>query len=59
MSRYFIIICLFILSFTFGTAVSGIIKNSSNGKSIPNANIYIIDIEEGTVSDPYGYYNFD
>ena len=59
MSRYFIFICLFIISFIFGTTVSGIIKNSSNGKSIPNANIYIIEKEEGTVSDPYGYYKID
>jgi len=59
MFRYFIFIYLFVISFISSATISGIIKNSSNDKSIPNANIYIKEKGEGTVSDPYGYYKID
>ena len=49
----------FILSFAFGGTVNGTVKNSANGKSIPNANIYIVETKQGTVTDPYGFFEID
>ena len=51
-------LCL-ILSSVSGTTISGSIKNSSNGKSIPNANIYFSEYEKGSISDPYGYFEIE
>jgi len=48
-----------ILSFAFGGTVNGTVKNSANGKSIPNANIYIVETKQGTVTDPYGFFEID
>ena len=43
---------LFILSLihtvSFGKTVAGTVKNATNGKSIPNTNIYIVELKEGT-----------
>ena len=59
MFRRSLITLPFILSFTFGGALTGTVKNSANGKSIPNANIYIVETKQGTVTDPYGFFEID
>ena len=43
----------FILTISVGETISGTVKNDANGKSIPNANIYIVETKQGTVTDPY------
>jgi len=55
--RFFII--FLIQSITFGVTVSGSVKNKANGKSIPNANIYIINSKIGTITNPYGHFELD
>ena len=55
MFRRSLITLPFILSFAYGGALTGTVKNSANGKSIPNANIYIVETKQGTVTDPYGF----
>ena len=54
---------LFILSImhtiSFGTTVAGTVKNTTNGKSIPNANIFIQETGQGTISNPYGYFEIE
>ena len=51
---------LFILSLiqkiSFGKIVGGTVKNATNGKYIPNTNIYIVELKEGTITNPYGYF---
>ena len=59
MFRRSLITLPFILSFTFGGALTGTVKNNVNGKSIPNANIYIVETKQGTVTDPYGFFEID
>ena len=49
----------FILSFAFGGALTGTVKNNANGKSIPNANIYIVETKQGRVTNPYGFFEID
>ncbi|SVC57254.1 uncharacterized protein METZ01_LOCUS310108, partial [marine metagenome] len=39
--------------------MTGTVKNNVNGKSIPNANIYIVETKQGTVTDPYGFFEID
>ena len=46
-------------SILYSSNVSGAITNSANGKSIPNANIYIKELEIGSVSNSYGTYKID
>ena len=54
---------LFILSImhtiSFGKTVAGTVKNATNGKSIPNTNIYIVELKEGTITNPYGYFEIE
>ena len=54
---------LFILSLihtvSFGKTVAGTVKNTTNGKSIPNANIFIQETGQGTISNPYGYFEIE
>ena len=50
---------LIIISNLSGTKVSGLIKNSTNGKYIPNANIYFSEYEVGIVSNAYGYFEIE
>jgi outer membrane receptor protein involved in Fe transport len=59
MFRRSLIILPFILSFLFGGALTGTVKNNANGKSIPNANIYIVETKQGRVTDPYGFFEID
>ena len=59
MFRRSLITLPFILSFAFGGALTGTVKNNANGKSIPNANIYIVETKQGTVTDPYGFFEID
>ena len=59
MFRRSLITLPFILSFAFGGTVNGTVKNSANGKSIPNANIYIMETKQGTVTNPYGFFEID
>ena len=49
----------FILTISVGETISGTVKNDANGKSIPNANIYIVETKQGTVTDPYGFFEID
>jgi hypothetical protein len=35
---------------SFGKTVAGTVKNATNGKSIPNTNIYIVELKEGTIT---------
>ncbi|SVB27068.1 uncharacterized protein METZ01_LOCUS179922, partial [marine metagenome] len=54
---------LFILSLihivSFGKTVAGTVKNATNGKSIPNANIYIVELKQGRITNPYGYFEIE
>ncbi|MEL1233022.1 MAG: TonB-dependent receptor, partial [Candidatus Neomarinimicrobiota bacterium] len=54
-----IIIFFLVSSNLYSSNVSGAITNSSNGKSIPNANIYIKELEIGSVSNSYGTFKID
>ena len=54
------IITFFLVSSNlYSSNVSGAITNSSNGKSIPNANIYIKELEIGSVSNSYGTFKIN
>ena len=59
MFRRSLITLPFILSFLFGGALTGTVKNNANGKSIPNANIYIVETKQGRVTNPYGFFEID
>jgi outer membrane cobalamin receptor len=59
MFRRSLITLPFILSFAFGGALTGTVKNNANGKSIPNANIYIVETKQGRVTNPYGFFEID
>ena len=59
MMQFNLFFLFLILSSVSGTTISGSIKNSSNGKSIPNANIYFSEYEKGSISDPYGYFEIE
>jgi outer membrane cobalamin receptor len=59
MFRRSLITLPFILSFLFGSALTGTVKNNANGKSIPNANIYIVETKQGRVTNPYGFFEID
>ena len=52
-------ILLIILTASWAETVSGYIKDSVTGKSIPNANIIIREIDQGTASNPYGYFELN
>jgi outer membrane cobalamin receptor len=59
MFQRFLITLLFILSLAFCSALTGTVKNNANGKSIPNANIYIVETKQGRVTNPYGFFEID
>jgi len=46
-------------SWTRAGTISGYIKNSETGKSIPNANIIIRNTGQGIASNPYGYFEIN
>ena len=52
--NYFYIV-LFI-SFSWSATITGYIKNTNTGKSIPNANIIIKETGQGIASNPYGFF---
>jgi len=59
MFQRFLITLLFILSLAFCSALTGTVKNNANGKSIPNANIYIVETKQGRVTNPFGFFEID
>ena len=50
---------VFILPVCWATAISGYVRDSTTGKSIPNANVYIQETGDGIASSPYGYYEIN
>ena len=50
---------IFILTASWATTLTGHVKNNVTGKSIPNANIIIREIDQGTASNPYGYFELN
>ena len=52
-------IFFFVSSNLYSSNVSGTIKNSTNGKSIPNANIFIEELKVGGISNSYGAFEID
>ena len=57
---YRLILILIIVQTKLWTAtVSGYVRDSETGKSIPNANIIISDLGYGTVSNPYGHFQLN
>ena len=52
-------ILIIILTLPRATTVSGHVRDSVTKKSIPNANIYIMETGQGMASDPYGYFELE
>ena len=50
---------LIVLTVSWATTVSGYVRDSVAGKSIPNANVYIRETGQGTASSPYGYFELN
>ena len=50
---------LIAMTISWSAIVTGHIKDSITGKSIPNANITILETGQGTASNPYGYFKLD
>ena len=59
MMQFNLFLLFLILSSVSGTTISGSIKNSSNSKPIPNANIYFSEYEKGSISDSHGYFEIE
>jgi len=57
--RHFLFIIFLIQSVGFGITVSGSVNNKANGKSIPNANVYLSESTIGTVTNPYGHFEIE
>ncbi|HJN68174.1 MAG TPA: TonB-dependent receptor [Candidatus Marinimicrobia bacterium] len=55
----FVLVFIFILTASWATTLTGHVKNNVTGKSIPNANIIIREIDQGTASNPYGYFELN
>jgi outer membrane receptor for ferrienterochelin and colicins len=55
----FTFILLIVLTESWATTVSGYVRDSMTEKSIPNANVYIRETEEGVASNPYGYFELN
>ena len=53
------LIILIIVTASWAATVSGYVKDSKTGKSIPNANIIIREAGQGTASNPYGYFEIN
>ena len=51
-----ILTILIILTVSRAATISGYVKDSKTGKSIPNANIIIRETGRGTASNPYGHF---
>ena len=54
-----IVILLMLITTLWAAMVSGYIRDSVTGKSIPNANITIKGTDQGTTSNPYGYFEIN
>jgi outer membrane receptor for ferrienterochelin and colicins len=54
-----VLVFIFILTASWATTLTGHVKNNVTGKSIPNANIIIREIDQGTASNPYGYFELN
>ncbi len=50
---------LIILTVSRAATISGYVKDSKTGKSIPNANILIRETGRGTASNPYGHFEIN
>ena len=50
-----VFILLTLLTTSLAATVSGYIKDSITGKSIPNANIIVMETDLGIASNPYGH----
>ncbi len=50
---------LIILTVSRAATISGYVKDSKTGKSIPNANIIIRETSRGTASNPYGHFEIN
>ena len=55
----YLVIFFINLTLAWSISISGYVKDSSTGKSIPNANIAILETSQGTASNPYGYFKLD
>ncbi|SVD07559.1 uncharacterized protein METZ01_LOCUS360413, partial [marine metagenome] len=55
----YLVIFFINLTLSWSIQISGYIRDSSTGKSIPNANITILETRQGTASSPYGYFKLD
>ena len=54
-----ILILIIVQTKLWTATVSGYVRDSETGKSIPNANILISDFGHGTVSNPYGHFQLN
>ncbi|MBT5955428.1 MAG: hypothetical protein HOG97_01565, partial [Candidatus Marinimicrobia bacterium] len=54
--KIFLLIIALSFEMIFASIISGYIYNDISGDPIPNANIYIIGNDNGTASDPHGYF---
>ena len=59
MNRLYIFILLIHFTQSWATTISGFVKDSDTDKSIPNANIFIKETGQGTISNPYGYFEME
>ncbi len=59
MNRLFIFILFIHFTQSWATTISGFVKDSDTDKSIPNANIFIKETGQGTISNPYGYFEME
>ena len=50
---------LITLTVSMAATISGYVKDSNTGKSIPNANIIISETSRGTTSNPYGHFEIN
>jgi outer membrane cobalamin receptor len=56
MYKIFLLIISLSFETIFPSIISGYIYNNTSGAPIPNANVYIIGNDNGTASDPHGYF---
>ena len=59
MNRLYIFILFIHFTQSWATTISGFVKDSDTDKSIPNANIFIKETGQGTISNPYGYFEME
>ena len=59
MIRPLVFILFIHLTLSWATTISGIVKDSETEKAIPNANIFIQETSQGTISNPYGHFEME